>query len=75
MIKIVIKRLRKKIVIDIKMEILYLRQTRVSSTKDSSVNFEYKKVLKKLKKITKLKSIEDQKFLIVLPNTSEVIYS
>ena len=47
-----------KLIIDTRTK-FSIRQTRVSSTKDSSVTLESKKV-KKAKSSTKLKSIEDQ---------------
>ena len=40
-----------KPVIDTSIEILYLRKTRVSSTKDSSVTLEQKKMLKRQNKV------------------------
>ena len=63
-----------KPIIDIRTKILHLRQTRVSSTKDSSLTLESKNV-QRAKYSTKLKTIEDQKFLKVLPNTAKAIYS
>ena len=46
---------KKKLIIDTRIEILYLRQTRVSSTKESSVTLE-SKMLKRPNKVQKWRS-------------------
>ena len=60
-----------KLIIDTTIGDMYLHQTRYSSTKDSTVTLESKKI-KKAKLSTNLKSIKDQKFLNNLP---KYIYS
>ena len=61
-----------KVIKDTRIKIL--AHTSVSSTKDSLVTLETKQNIKKAKQSTKLKSIENQKFLKVLPKTAKVIY-
>ena len=63
-----------KFIIDIRIEILYLHQTRFSYTNDSSVTFELNKVIK-AKKSTMLNSFEDQNSLKKLLNNLFFIFS